>query len=67
MPPRIYAPAQALEVEVPRIAKEVAQLYEEAVGHMPQPKNSDVITTALRAAGAHGVIGIGFCRLGPRG
>ena len=63
---RVCAPAQALEVEVPRVAKEVPQLHEEAVGHVPQPKDSDVLTTALRAAGTHGVFGGGLCRLEPR-
>ena len=60
MPTRVCAPAQAVEVEVPRVAKEVPQLYEEAVGHMPQPKDRDVLSTALRAAGTHGVFGAGL-------
>ena len=63
--PRVYAPAQALEVEVPRISKEVLQLDEEAVGDVSQPKNSDVLTSALRAAGAHGVLGAGVFRFEP--
>jgi hypothetical protein len=63
MPPRVCAPAQALEVEVPRVAKEVPQLHEEAVGHVPQPKDCDVLTTALRAPGTHAVFGARLCRL----
>ena len=59
---RVCAPAQAQEVEVPRVAEEVPQLHEEAVRHVPQPKNSDVLTPALRAAGTHGVFGAGLCR-----
>ena len=55
MLPRVCAPAQALEIEVPRVAEEVPQLHEEAVGYVPQPKDSDVLTPALRAAGTHGV------------
>jgi hypothetical protein len=62
MLPRVYAPAQSLEVEVPRVAEEVPQLYEEAVGYVAQPKDSDVLTPALRAAGTHGVFGAGVCR-----
>jgi len=50
-------------VEVPRIAEEVSQLHEEAVRYMTQTKNRDVLTPALRAAGAHGVLGV---RLGRR-
>ncbi|MGA8749889.1 MAG: hypothetical protein WB563_13955 [Pseudolabrys sp.] len=45
-----------------RVAKEVPQLHEEAVGHVSQPKDGDVLTTALRAAGTHGVFGAGLCR-----
>ena len=44
MLPRVCAPAQAPEVEVLCVAEEVPQLHEEAVGHMPQPKDSDVLT-----------------------
>jgi hypothetical protein len=62
MLPRVCAPAQPLEVEVPRVAEEVPQLGEEAIGYMAQPKDSDVLTPALRAAGTHGVFGIGLCR-----
>src|SRR5262245_54662480 len=62
MLPRVCAPAQPLEVEVPRVAEEVPQLGEEAIGYMAQPKHSDVLTPALRAAGTHGVFGIGLCR-----
>ena len=51
MLPRVCTPAQAPEVEVLRVAVEVPQLHEEAVGHVPQPKGSDVLTPALRAAG----------------
>jgi hypothetical protein len=64
--PRVCAPAQALEVEVLRIAEKVPQLHEEAVGYVPQPKDSDVPTPALRAAGTHGVFGVGLCQLEPR-
>ena len=60
MLPRVCAPAQALEVEVPRVAEEVPQLHEEAVGYVPQPKDSDVLTPALRAAGTHGVFAPDF-------
>jgi hypothetical protein len=64
---RVCAPAQAQEVEVLRVPEEVPQLHEEAVGHVPQPKDSDVLTPALRAAGTHGVFGAGLCRFEPRG
>jgi len=64
---RVCAPAQAQEVEVLRVAEDVPQLHEEAVGHVPQPKDSDVLTPALRAAGTHGVFGAGLCRFEPRG
>ena len=60
MLPRVYAPAQSVEVEVPRISKEVLQLHEKAVGDVSQPKNSDVLTPALRAAGTHGVLDAEF-------
>src|SRR5262245_20245232 len=53
---RVCAPAQAQEVEVPRVAEEVSQLHEEAVRHVPQPKNSDVLTPALRAPGTHAAL-----------
>lgn len=66
MLPRVRAPAQTLEVEVPRIAEEVPQLHEEAVRYVPQPKDSDVLTSALRATGSHGVCSAGLCRLDPR-
>ena len=66
MLPRVCAPAQPPEVEVPRVAEEVPQLREEAIGYVPQPKDSDVLTPALRAAGTHGVFGIGLCRFEPR-
>jgi len=59
---RVFTPAQAPEIEVPRVAKEVSQLHEEAVGYVPQPKDSDVLTTALRAACMHGVFGTELCR-----
>src|SRR5262245_16570178 len=67
MLPRVCAPAQAQEVEVLRVEEEVPQLHEEAVGHVPQPKDSDVLTAALRAAGTHGVCGAGLCRFEPSG
>ena len=67
MLPRVCAPAQAPEVEVLCVAEEVPQLHEEAVGHVPQPKGSDVLTPALRAAGTYGVFGAGLCRFEPRG
>ena len=60
MSPGVCAPAQALEVEVLRVTEEVPQLHEEAVGYVPQPKDSDVLTPALRAARTHGVLGAGF-------
>jgi hypothetical protein len=63
---RICAPAEAPEVEVLRVAEEVPQLHEEAVGHVPQPKDSDVLTPTLRATGTHGVFGAGLCRSEPR-
>jgi hypothetical protein len=50
MLPRVCAPAQVLEVEVPRVAKEVPQLHEKAVGYVSQPKDSDVLTPVLWAA-----------------
>jgi hypothetical protein len=55
MLPRVCAPAQALEVKVSRVAEEVPHLYEEAVGYVPQPKDSNVLTPTQRAAGTHGV------------
>src|SRR5262245_42514908 len=67
MLPRVRAPAQAQEVEVLRVAEEVPKLHEEAVGHVPQPKDSDVLTPALRAAGTHSVFGAGLCRFHSRG
>jgi hypothetical protein len=66
MLPRVCAPAQPLEVEVPRVAEEVPQFREKAIGCVPQPKDSDVLTPALRAAGPHGVFGAGLCRFEPR-
>ena len=66
MLPRVYTPAQSLEVEVSRVAEEVPQLHEEAVGYVSEPKGSDVLTPALRAAGTHGVFGAGLCRFAPR-
>ncbi len=66
MLPRGGAPAQAPEVEVPRVAEEVPQLHEEAVRHMPQAKDRDVLASALRAAGTHGVLGIKLCSSEPR-
>jgi hypothetical protein len=65
MLPRIYAPAQSLEVEVPCVAEELPQLHEEAVGYVSQPKDSDVLTPALRAAGTQGVFGAKACRFEP--
>jgi hypothetical protein len=66
MLPRVCAPAQALEIEVPCVAEEVPQLQEEAVGYVPQPKDSDMFTPALRAAGTHGVFDAELCRFEPR-
>jgi hypothetical protein len=63
MLPRVCAPAQPLEVEVPRVAEEVPQLDEAAIGYMAQPKDRDVLTPTLRAAGSHGVFGIELCQL----
>jgi hypothetical protein len=62
MLPRVYTPAQSPEVEVTRVAEEVPQLHEEAVGYVSQPKDSDVPTPALRAAGTQGIFGAGVCR-----
>jgi hypothetical protein len=62
MLPRVCAPAQPLEVEVPSVAEEVPQLHEKAIGYVPQPKDSYVLTPAPRAAGPHAVFGAGFCR-----
>ena len=59
MLPRVYAPAQSVEVEVPRISEEVPQPHEEAVGNVSQPKDSNVLTPALRATSTHGVLGAG--------
>ena len=59
---RVCAPAEAPEVEVLRVAEEVPQLHEEAVGYVSQPKDSDVPTPALRAAGTQGVFGAGVYR-----
>ncbi|MGH7783956.1 MAG: hypothetical protein ACREO5_08990, partial [Candidatus Binatia bacterium] len=66
MLPRVYAPAQSVEVEVPRISEKVPQLHEEAVGDVSQTKDGDVLTPALRAASTHGVLGAGICRFEPR-
>jgi hypothetical protein len=66
MSPRVWAPAQAVEVEVLRVAKEMSQLHEKAVGYVPQPKDSDVLTPALRATGTHGVFDARLCRLESR-
>ena len=62
MLPRVGTPAQTRKVEVPRIAEEVPELHEEAVRHMTQTKDRDVLAPALGAAGTHGVFGIGLCR-----
>ena len=67
MLPRVCAPAQAPKVEVLPIAEEVSQLHEEAVRQVPQPKDSDVLTPAQRAAGTHGIFGAGLCHFAPRG
>ena len=67
MLPRVCAPAQSPEVEVLRIAEKVSQPHEKAIGHVPQPKGSDVLTPALRAARTHAVFGAGLCRFEPRG
>jgi len=66
MLPGVCAAPQTLEVEVPRVAEEVPQMSEEAIGYMPQPKDRDVLTPALRAAGTHGVFGGGLCRFEQR-
>ena len=66
MEPRVCAPAQPPEVEVPSVAEEVSQLREKAIGYVPQPKDRDVLTPALCAAGPHGVFGAGLCRFEPR-
>ena len=51
---------------MPRVAEEVPQLDEEAVGYVPDAKDSDVLTPTLRTAGTHGVFGAGLCRIGRR-
>jgi len=60
------APAQAQEVEVPRVAEKLPQLHEQIIGDVSQPEDSDVLTPALWAVGAHGVLGPEFRRLEPR-
>jgi len=65
MLPRVCTPAQAPEVEMLRVEEEVPELHEEAVGHVPQPKGSDVLTPTLRAASAHGVCGARLYRFKP--
>ena len=62
---RVFAPAQTLEVEVPRVTEEVPQLHEKAVGYVAQPKDGDVLTSTLWAAGMHGVFN-GVCRFETR-
>jgi hypothetical protein len=64
MLPRVYAPAQPLEVEVPPVAEELPELREHAVGYVAQPKDSDVLTSTLRAASMHTVLAA-VCRFGP--
>jgi len=63
---RVCAPTQAPEVKVPRVTEEISQMREDAVGYVPQPKDSDVLAPALWAAGAHGVFGTGPYRFGRR-
>jgi hypothetical protein len=55
-----------MEIEVSCIAKKLPQLHEKAIGYMSQPKDSDVLTTALRAVGTHGVFGAGVYCTKPR-
>jgi hypothetical protein len=62
---RVGAPAQAPDVEMPRIAEEVPQLHKQAVRHMAQTKDSDVLTPALRASGTQSVLVLGPCRSEP--
>jgi hypothetical protein len=50
---------------VPRVAEEVPQLDEAAIGYMAQPKDRDVLTPTLRAAGSHGIFGIELCQFEP--
>jgi hypothetical protein len=59
MLPRVCTPVQTLEVEVPRVAEEVSQLHKKTVGYVAQPKDSDVPTPALWAAGTHSVLSTG--------
>jgi hypothetical protein len=54
---RVDAPAQSLEVEMFRVSEKVPKSHEEAVGYVSQPKDSDVLTPALRAASTQSV----FC------
>jgi hypothetical protein len=62
MLPRVYAPAQSVKVEVPRVSEEVPQLREETVGYVPQTEDCDVLTPALGTAGADGVLDGGVFR-----
>jgi hypothetical protein len=59
------APAQAQEVEVPCVAEKLAQLHEQIIGDVSQPEDSNVLTPALWAVGAHGVLGPKFRRFEP--
>ena len=59
---RVSAPAQALEIEMPCVAEQLPQLHEDAVGYVPQSKDSDVLTPALGTAGADGVLDGGVFR-----
>jgi hypothetical protein len=63
---RVRAPAQAVEVQVPRVAEVVSKVQEQAVRYMPQTEHGDVLSPALRAASAHRVLDIGLWRAEPR-
>jgi len=63
---RVSAPAQALEIEMPCVAEQLPQLHEDAVGYVPQSKDSDVLTPALRVASTHAVFGTRIFRVEPR-
>jgi len=62
MLPRVYAPAYSVKVEVPRVSEELPQLCEETVGYVPQTEDRDVLTPALGAERADGVLDRGFFR-----
>jgi hypothetical protein len=50
---------------MPRVAVELPQLDEDAVRHMAEPKDGDVLTPTLRAAGTQVVSGLSLCQAKP--